>query len=168
MYNITINNNNYDVVPQNGDRHEGEVNGKEYLMDMAQKDANNWIVNKDGQEYRIEVANLDTDEKVATIRINGRKYTLKLQDQFDKLLKDLGMEGLAVKKISEIKSPMPGLVLDILVQPGDTVKKGDQVLTLEAMKMENIIKAQGDAVVKSVNVEKGWAVEKGQVLVKFE
>jgi biotin carboxyl carrier protein len=75
---------------------------------------------------------------------------------------------MAVKKISEIKSPMPGLVLDILVQPGDVIKKGDQVLVLEAMKMENIIKSQTDAVVKSVPIEKGVAVEKGQVLVKFE
>lgn len=168
MYNITINNNSYDVIPQNGEHHEGTVNGTGYQMHMAQKDATNWIVNKDGTEHRVEIASLDTDNKLATIRINGRKYDLKLTDQFDKLLKDLGLEGMAVKKISEIKSPMPGLVLDILVQPGDSIKKGDQVLVLEAMKMENIIKAQSDAVVKSVNIEKGVAVEKGQVLVKFE
>ncbi|MFT6801764.1 MAG: biotin carboxyl carrier protein [Salibacteraceae bacterium] len=168
MYTIKINENKYDVVPENGDHHTGTVNGKTYEMDMAQKDATNWIINKDGEEHRIEIANLDTDNKVATIRINGRKYAMKLTDQFDTLLKDLGLEGMAVKKISEIKSPMPGLVLDILVQPGDVIKKGDQVLVLEAMKMENIIKSQTDAVVKSVPIEKGVAVEKGQVLVKFE
>ncbi|MGB0807192.1 MAG: acetyl-CoA carboxylase biotin carboxyl carrier protein subunit [Salibacteraceae bacterium] len=168
MYNIKINENNYDVVPQNGQNHEGTVNGNDYSMDMAQKDASNWIINKDDKEYRVEVAHLDTDNKVATIRINGRKYALKLQDQFDQLLKDLGLEGMAVKKISEIKSPMPGLVLDILVKPGDVIKKGEQVLVLEAMKMENIIKSQADVVVKSVEIETGVAVEKGQVLVKFE
>jgi biotin carboxyl carrier protein len=75
---------------------------------------------------------------------------------------------MAVKKVSEIKSPMPGLVLDILVKPGDVIKKGDQVLILEAMKMENILKSQTDATVKSVEIETGIAVEKGQVLIKFE
>jgi len=168
MYNITINNNIYDVAPQNGDQHQGKVNGSDYAMEMAQKDAHNWVITKDGVEYRVEVANLDTDNKVATLRINGRKYTMKLKDQFDQLLKDLGLENMAVKKVSEIKSPMPGLVLDILVKAGDVIKKGDQVLVLEAMKMENIIKTQADAVVKSVEIETGIAVEKGQILIKFE
>ncbi len=138
MYNITINTNNYDVVPENGQNHAGTVNGNAYEMDMAQKDATSWVVKKDGVENRVEIAHLDTDNKLATIRINGRKYTLKIQDQFDQLLKDLGMENMAVKKISEIKSPMPGLVLDILVKEGDEIKKGDPVLVLEAMKMENL------------------------------
>lgn len=168
MYTITINKNNYDVIPTNGDREEGTINGNAYEMDMAQKDATSWIVTKDGVEHRVEVVNLDTDNKLAVLRINGRKYDIKLQDQFDQLLKDLGMENMAVKKISEIKSPMPGLVLDILVSPGDIIKKGDQVFVLEAMKMENIIKSQTDAIIKSVHIETGVAVEKGQVLVKFE
>tara|TARA_R110002050_G_scaffold200591_1_gene335535 strand:+ start:82453 stop:82959 length:507 start_codon:yes stop_codon:yes gene_type:complete len=168
MYNITINNKTYDVIPQNGETPTGTINGAHYDLDMAQKDATNWIINKDGKEYRVEVAQLDTDNKTAILRINGRKYELTLKDQFDQLLKDLGLENMAVKKISEIKSPMPGLVLDILVKAGDTIKKGDQVLVLEAMKMENIIKSQTDAVVKSVAIETGVAVEKGQVLIKFE
>jgi biotin carboxyl carrier protein len=168
MYNISINNNNYDVTPKNGAHHEGTVNGTPYSMDMAQKDAHNWVINKDGKEYRVQVASLDTDNKTAVLRINGRKYALTLKDQFDQLLKDLGLENMAIKKISEIKSPMPGLVLNILVKPGDIIKKGDQVLVLEAMKMENILKTQTDAVVKSVEIETGVAVEKGQVLIKFE
>ena len=168
MYNITINNNNYDVVPENGDSFNGTINGNDYAIEMAQKDATNWVVNKGGVEYRVQVASLDTDNKKAVLRINGRKYAVSLEDQFDQLLKDLGLENLAVKKVSEIKSPMPGLVLDIFVSPGDTIKKGDQVLVLEAMKMENILKSQTDAVVKSVEIETGIAVEKGQVLIKFE
>lgn len=168
MYNITINNTNYDVVPKNGARHTGTINNQEYAVDMVQENANNWVITKDGKEHRVEVVNLDTDNKLAVLRINGRKYSLKLQDEFDQLLKDLGLEGMAVKKVSEIKSPMPGLVLDIIVKPGDVIKKGDPVLVLEAMKMENSIKSQTDAVVKSIEIETGVAVEKGQVLIRFE
>ena len=60
------------------------------------------------------------------------------------------------------------MVLNTLIKVGDVIKKGDQVLILEAMKMENIIKSQTDAVVKSIDTETGVAVEKGQVLIKFE
>lgn len=168
MYNITINNNEYKVTPKNGDAPNGVVNGEDYAVDMAQKDASNWVVNKDGKDYNIEVVTLDTDHKIAVLRINGRKYSVTLKDQFDALLKDLGLENMAVKKESEIKSPMPGLVLDILVKPGDQIKKGDQVFVLEAMKMENIIKSQADATIKTIHIEKGVAVEKNQVLISFE
>ena len=62
---------------------------------------------------------------------------------------------------------MPGLVLDIRVVEGDAVKKGDPILVLEAMKMENIIKSPTDGIVKKINVKKGVAVEKSQVLIHF-
>lgn len=168
MYQITINNTIYDVTPETGDTHQGTVNDSSYQFEMQPKDAHNWVVEKDGKVYNVEVVSLDVDTKLATLRINGRKYKTQMKDEFDKLLKDLGLEGLTVKKEVNIKSPMPGLVLDVMVQPGDTIKKGDQVLVLEAMKMENIIKSQADAVVKSVKIDTGVAVEKNQVLIEFE
>ena len=63
---------------------------------------------------------------------------------------------------------MPGKVLSVEVVPGQSVSKGDALLILEAMKMENVIKAPQDAVVKEVNCKQGEAVEKGVVLVGFE
>jgi biotin carboxyl carrier protein len=59
------------------------------------------------------------------------------------------------------------LIIDMKVQPGDTVKVGDPLLILEAMKMENMLKSPGDGVVKSVKVKKGDTVEKNQVLIEF-
>ena len=69
--------------------------------------------------------------------------------------------------VKDIKAPMPGLILDLKVKPGDEVKKGDVVLILEAMKMENIIKAPGDGLVKAVKVNLKQSVEKNQVLIQF-
>jgi biotin carboxyl carrier protein len=63
---------------------------------------------------------------------------------------------------------MPGLVLNVLVQAGQEVAKGDALLILEAMKMENVIKASGDGKVKSVKVKQGEAVDKGLLLVEME
>jgi biotin carboxyl carrier protein len=62
---------------------------------------------------------------------------------------------------------MPGLVVNILVAEGDTIAKGDALLVLEAMKMENIIKSPGEGVVKKININKGQAVEKNQVLIEI-
>jgi acetyl/propionyl-CoA carboxylase alpha subunit len=75
------------------------------------------------------------------------------------------LESAAVKTL---KAPMPGLVLEVMVGPGTEVKKGDPLLVLEAMKMENVLKAPTDAVIKDVIVEISAAVEKNQVLVNFE
>ena len=63
---------------------------------------------------------------------------------------------------------MPGLVLSIMVRVGDSVKKGQGLMVLEAMKMENIIKSPSDGIVKSIYIKKSDAVEKNQVLIKFE
>ena len=70
-------------------------------------------------------------------------------------------------KIKEIKAPMPGLVLDILVKEGTEIKKGDPVLILEAMKMENILKSPEDGSIKKIKVRKGKVVEKNDMLVSI-
>ena len=70
--------------------------------------------------------------------------------------------------MDNVKAPMPGLVLDILVEAGQSVNKGDNLLILEAMKMENIIKASGNGVVKNININKKDAVEKNQLLIEME
>jgi biotin carboxyl carrier protein len=67
-----------------------------------------------------------------------------------------------------LKAPMPGLVLEFRVVPGDKVVEGDALVVLEAMKMENILKSPGEATVKSIEVTKGQAIEKNQVLITFE
>jgi biotin carboxyl carrier protein len=63
---------------------------------------------------------------------------------------------------------MPGMVLSVLVKENDEIKKGDPLLVLEAMKMENILKANGTATVKSIKVDERTAVEKGAVLIELE
>ncbi len=68
---------------------------------------------------------------------------------------------------SNVASPMPGTILKVNVKPGDSVKKGDVIMILEAMKMENEIMAPDDGVVASVTVSEGASVSTGDVLVAF-
>jgi biotin carboxyl carrier protein len=79
----------------------------------------------------------------------------------------MGLSNATEQKINQVKAPMPGLVLRVLVEPGQKVTKGEPLLVLEAMKMENMIKAPGDAIVSSVKAQLGQAVEKNQILIDF-
>ena len=121
-----------------------------------------------GRSLVADVVEVNTTEKNLVIRINNNNYSVQLKDEYDELLQSLGMDSLNNQKESEIKAPMPGRVLDIMLSAGNSVVKGDGVLVLEAMKMENVIKSPTDGVVKKIAVLKGQAVEKNEVLVEFE
>jgi acetyl/propionyl-CoA carboxylase alpha subunit len=117
--------------------------------------------------YRIEVVSVADGSKVVTLKVNGKRCDVTLRDRMDLLLLQMGLNNNSTGKVNSIKAPMPGLILEINAQQGDVVSPGDTLLVLEAMKMENVIKASGEGTVKSVRVSKGQSVEKGQVLIEF-
>lgn len=145
----------------------GTIDGNSFSWDVIEVKDGSFHIIKNNKSYSVEVIKSDPKEKSFTILVNGNKYQLNVKDKFDELLKSLGMDNLNASKVNEIKAPMPGLVLDIRVSEGDEVKKGDPILVLEAMKMENIIKSPTDGTIKKINVKKGVAVEKNQVLINF-
>lgn len=102
------------------------------------------------------------------LEVNGQKMDVSLKDEYALLLEKMGLDKMMAAKAGDLKAPMPGLVLDLLVEPGSDVTKGDGLVILEAMKMENIIKSPADGTIKSISVDKGQAVEKNQVLISFE
>ncbi|TWV88678.1 biotin/lipoyl-containing protein [Chitinophaga pinensis] len=121
-----------------------------------------------GKSYIAQVAKIDRDTKTVTIIIDQQEYEVVIEEPIDQLLAEMGMKDALSRKVNDLKAPMPGLVLKVLVEPGQAIKKGDPVLILEAMKMENVFKAAADAVVKEVKVKERTAVEKGEVLVILE
>jgi biotin carboxyl carrier protein len=131
------------------------INGKEYHL----------LLNK--RSYNIQLIKADFSEKKLLVKIDGQKYNIEVKDKYDELLHNLGLDSIAAKKVNDIKAPMPGMVLNILVGEGQQVKKGDSLLILEAMKMENILKSPADGVVKKIVATKGVAVEKNQLLIQF-
>lgn len=125
------------------------------------------IIHQD-QSYRVELESLDSGEKSAIVKVNGNVYRVDIADQYDLLLAQLGMDSLSARQVTDVRAPMPGLVLDILVVPGQQVKKGDNLVVLEAMKMENMLKSAVDGEVKAVPIQKGDKVEKNSILVQFK
>ena len=144
------------------------INDKVVDADIVKLDASNYHIIDNNKSYNAEVVSFNREEKTAEIKVNGNTYLLTAKDQFDALLDQLGLSSLNSSKVSDIKAPMRGLVLKVLVNEGDEIKKGDSLFILEAMKMENIIKAPADAVVKTIKVKPTDKVEKGQLIILFK
>ncbi len=137
-------------------------------LDIIPIGDNQFHILQNGKTYQAKLLTADYNSKSLSLEINGNKYDLTIANQYDLLVKKMGLSTGGAQKIKNVKAPMPGLILDILVEPGQAISKGDQLLILEAMKMENVLKAEGDGVVKSVEVKKSAAVDKGQVLIEME
>lgn len=164
MHKAQVGNNIFDIIPSK----EGFlVNGKTVVWDLITISDGYFHILFRNKSYRAEIIKTDNVTKTFTIRINNRPYTVQLKDKFDLLLEKMGMNNASAGKIITVKAPMPGLIIDLRVKEGDTVKAHDPLLILEAMKMENMIKSPGDAIVKSIKVRKGDNVEKNQVLIEF-
>lgn len=143
------------------------LRGQAVNWDLIATGEGRFHVLMDSKSYSCEVINADFSKKRFEIKVNGTVHEVELKDQFDELLKKLGMDKAAAHKVNAIKAPMPGLVLKIMITENQEIKEGEAVLILEAMKMENVIKSPGNGVVKSVKVKERDAVEKNQVLVEL-
>lgn len=144
------------------------LDGKSITLDITKISEKEIHVLNQNKGYSVEMVNFDQDKKEITLKINGVSYHYKIKDQYDLLLKELGLNNQSNQKVSTIKAPMPGLVLDIMVEENQPIKKGDALLILEAMKMENVIKSPGDGEVKHIAVKKGKAVEKNELMIQLK
>lgn len=143
------------------------INGKPVPVDIVPIGSDRFHLIRDNKSYTAEILDVNKQTKTVTVRINGSTHSVQLRDKFDLLLEKLGMTTGNAGRLNNIKAPMPGLIIDLRVTTGQAIQAGDSLLILEAMKMENVIKASGEGTVKRVLVKKGDSVEKGQVLIEF-
>lgn len=144
------------------------LNGKKVDFDIANLPNGMISLLFEGRSYTAIVKSLDHADKKITLSLNGSDFTFQVQEPIDLLLEQMGMGGMAVKKAESVKAPMPGKVLKVMAEAGQSVQKGDGLLILEAMKMENVLKATQAARVKQVLIQEGAAVEKGALLIEME
>jgi acetyl/propionyl-CoA carboxylase alpha subunit len=103
-----------------------------------------------------------------TLWIDGWRYELEALDERTRTIRDLSNATAGPKGPAPLVAPMPGLIVRVNVAPGDTVSAGQGLVVMEAMKMENELRAAGPGTVKAVLAAAGTAVEKGAVLVELE
>lgn len=134
---------------------------------VSKIDEKRLFIQIDGQNFNAILTEINRQDKTVTLLLNGKPATIQLKEPLDDLLHAMGLDKVDSAKVSNIKAPMPGLVLEVAVAAGDVVKKGDKLLVLEAMKMENVIKATGEGTVARILIDKGNTVDKGQTLIEF-
>ncbi|MEO0732420.1 MAG: biotin/lipoyl-containing protein [Bacteroidota bacterium] len=137
-------------------------------LDLVATGPNNYHLLRDRQSYQVTLLGIDRDTKQVRLRLNGKEHLITIRDEIDQLVDRLGFSAAASQQSNDVFAPMPGLVLDVMVSPGDAVEAGTPLLILEAMKMENVLKAEGEGTVKAITVGEGDAVDKRQLLIEIE
>ncbi len=166
MLQATVNNQfNFKLEQEDGN---WLLNGRAVSFDVRAGSNGLLSVLFGGRSYEAIIEQVDKKEKQLRLRINGQPYQVAIQEPIDLLLREMGFDAAAAKKAEPIKAPMPGMVLRVLVAPGQQIEKGEGVLVLEAMKMENVLKAPAAATVKNIRVSERTAVGKGDVLIDLE
>jgi biotin carboxyl carrier protein len=145
-----------------------EINGQALKPEIRRNGERQWHIILGGRSYEVFVQALDPAARSITLSVQGKTASLQQHSREEQLLRSLGMERRRSQKVDVLKAPMPGLIQAVKVAEGDVVKKGDTLLILEAMKMENLIKSPGDGVVARVHVQEKESVEKNHVLITFQ
>jgi biotin carboxyl carrier protein len=144
------------------DRLRVTVNGRERIVTF---DDAKWSIRTAFVGDRRLDFGWDRRNGVTSILIEGIEYEIVVRDPKTELLAKTVAGGIAGTATAELRAPIPGLVTQVLVKPGEAVRKDQSVLCLDAMKLENEIRAPRDGVVRQVEVQPGQAVEKGQMLL---
>lgn len=118
----------------------------------------------DGRSYEAFVYQGEEDWQVL---LRGQQYQVKIEDEREKRLKMAAGGGVAEGGEFHLKAPMPGLVVSVLVEEGQEIKKGQVMLILESMKMQNELKAPRDGVMGRIRVKAGESVEQKQTLLSM-
>ncbi|MGH7507160.1 MAG: acetyl-CoA carboxylase biotin carboxyl carrier protein subunit [Longimicrobiales bacterium] len=108
------------------------------------------------------------DPGIWEIHIAGRRFDVEVLDERTRAIRAMTGNTQVARGPKPVRAPMPGMIVRLEVKPGETVKHGQGVAVIEAMKMENELKADGEGVVARVLVEAGQAVQKGAVLIEFQ
>ena len=137
-------------------------------IDVSALNTTTFHVLKDNKSFDIEVVETDFNSNIFVLKVNGNIYEVKAKDELEQLLSKMGIDSTSGLKVNELKAPMPGAVVSVEVEVGQEVAKGDALIILEAMKMENILKSPTDGVIKEIKVAKGQNIDKNTILIVFE
>ena len=151
-------------VRQGADGLRVRLDDREFSVDFLQVDAGLYSLLIGGRSYEIDLLEV---EEALMVLVDGQPFRVEIQEEREQRLRAAGKgEVKAGKRV--VTAPMPGKVVRLLVRPGDAVQPGDGIIVVEAMKMENELKAPAAGTVKEIRVEEGRAVGGGDVLVVIE
>jgi biotin carboxyl carrier protein len=162
-----FNNENYQITfEQNGEHLTAEIDGRRYELEASQPEPNIYLLKHNGKIYEFLVSPNEKSNEPFQVSIANHNLEIKILDP--KRLRGKGMAAGETDGAAEIKTAMPGKLVRVLVEIGAEVQKGDGILVVEAMKMQNEMKSPKDGVVKKICFEEGATVNAGDVLAIIE
>jgi biotin carboxyl carrier protein len=167
-YLVNIDGKEFDIeLEYRSEKYFAVINGKKVEIASYRLGESRSLLLINDQAHEVDVRSNGYDNR-KVVFMKGMEISAEIEDyNLAQLRKTVGMSS-ETDVAKHLKAAMPGLVVDVRVKPGDKVAKGQALLVIEAMKMENIIKAQGEAIVKAVHVSGSMSVEKGDKLLEFE
>ena len=165
--NAELNNEKHTVeIKRDGDKVFAEIDGRRYELEVSEPEPNVYLLKNEGKVYEVRVAPGAKPTDPYSVRLGSNEVDIRIEDP--KRLRGSGGEDQHGDGLAEIKTAMPGKVVRIIAEAGATVQKGDGIIVVEAMKMQNEMKSPKDGVVKEIRVAEGSTVNAGEVLVIIE
>ena len=166
MYTLKIKDQIVELELDEFDDSKFHLNGSPYQINyFYHNDLFHIIFNN--KTYVVKLISSNKDSNNYYVSINNKIFNIEISDAKNKYSKIIGLKLSDDNKKLDVTSPMPGLVIDVLVNVNETVEKNQSLIILEAMKMENVIKSPVQAKIKSIMVKKGDNVNKNEVLISF-
>ena len=152
------------------------IKGQEIIVTQEDLDNLDLSFNKDNaiyqvldgkESYNISIIDQSNQGKSQILQVNDLNMVCTILDPLDQQVESMGLSNIEESKSKNIIAPMPGLILDIMCKEGDEIEEGNSLLILEAMKMENVIKAEGSGTIEKIHLKIGNTVEKGQLIIEI-
>lgn len=150
------------------DSHEFEFKSSDIeKLDLLKRSETKFHIINNNKSFTVDLEKSDFHSREYVVIVNENNYRVKISNETDRLIKEMGFTIGASIIANSIKAPMPGIILSINVKENQEVKEGETLLILEAMKMENAISAPKDGIIKSIIAKSGETVDKGELLIEM-
>ena len=163
-YIVTVNGERLDLARESNGIRVGNKVLRAHLVDVEGTPVKILTI---GDEVHRVVVQRGTARWQYSLWIDGHRYDVEVLDERTRAIRDLSVDGARPSGPAPVVAPMPGLIVRVNVHLGDTVRVGAPVVVIEAMKMENELRAQAAGVVSAIHVQSGSTVERGAVLVEL-
>ena len=162
-----LNNERHEITfNRTGDKVTAEIDGKTYELEVSEPEANVYLFKHNGKIFEIFVSPHEKPNEPFKVNLANHYFEIKISDP--KRLRGSSAAGGEMEGIAEIKTAMPGKIVRVLVEAGAEVQTGDGIVVVEAMKMQNEMKAPKDGLVKEIRFSEGATVNAGDVLAIIE
>ncbi len=159
-----INNEKHEIeITLDGSKVFANIDGRKYELESSEPEPNVYLLKHEGKIYEVFVS---PQQDPLNVRLGTNELQITLIDP--KRLRGVGGADAHAAGLAEIRTAMPGKVVRIIAAVGAEVQKGDGVMVVEAMKMQNEMRSPKDGVVKEIRAAEGATVNAGDVLAVIE